>query len=64
MAPKKKKIPFENYSVFGLKTLRDNKWSHETMATYYTDTLHVPISRRTVERWLTILEKQEGENVN
>lgn len=59
MAPKRKVIPFEDVTIMGLKTLKEANWTHEAMASYYSEKLQVPYSRRTIERWLAILEKKE-----
>jgi len=60
MAPKRKIVPLDD--IKGLKTLRDENWSHESMAAYYSEKMQVPYSRRTIERWLLILEERENAN--
>lgn len=59
MAPKKKKVPFEDITILGLKTLRDEDWTHNAMARYYTEKLGEHYSRRTIERELKRLEEME-----
>ena len=65
MAPKRKKtVPFEDITILGLKTLRDDNWTHEAMAVYYTKKMGIHYSRRTIERLLKILEEMEKNNEN
>ena len=61
MAPRKKKIPFDDVVIRGLRTLKEMGYTHEEMAEYYTLKYQTPYSRRTVERWLKKLE-EGGEN--
>ncbi|MDD2299103.1 MAG: hypothetical protein PHN69_03575 [Candidatus Pacebacteria bacterium] len=62
MAPKKKKIPLEDLTILGLKTLKDEDWTHEAMANYYTEKLGEHYSRRTIERELKKLKEMNRNN--
>lgn len=61
MAPKRKNIPFEdsNIVILGLRTLRDNGFTQDEIAAYYTEKYQVKYSRRTVGRWLEKLKENE-----
>jgi len=60
MDPKRKKtVPFEDITILGLKTLRNEDWTHEAMASYYTEKMGEHYSRRTIERLLKKLEVME-----
>ena len=59
MAPRKKRIPLEDVTILGLKTLQDEDWTHEAMARYYTEKLGEPYSRRTIERELKKLKENK-----
>jgi len=64
MAPRKKKIPLEDITILGLRTLKGANWTHEAMAAYYTEKLGEPYSRRTIERELKKLKEMGKSNGN
>jgi hypothetical protein len=61
MDPRRRKIPFDDVVIMGLRTLKERGYTHEEMAEYYALKLQRTVSRRTVERRLKKLE-EGGEN--